>query len=130
MPAKKSNIDAELHYCHCEEDTTRALKKFIDHTDQFQRVVDAFSHLGDLNRIRIFWMLCHTELCTACIADMMDMSSPAIAHHLKLLKEEGLIEGRREGKEVLYRAVSTPQARTLHDAIEAMLTISCPVSKL
>lgn len=31
------------------------------------------------------------------------MSSPAVAHHLKLLKSTGLITARREGKEVYYK---------------------------
>lgn len=130
MVAKNSNIQIDMKHAHGAEDKIMVMKNFIDHTDQFQRVVDAFSHLGDMNRIRIFWMLCHTSLCTACIAEMMDMSSPAVAHHLKLLRDAGLIEGRREGKEVLYKAVDNPQTRTLHEAIEAMLTVSCPVNNL
>ncbi len=117
-----------LKHAHGKELELKAMKGFVEHVDQFSRLADSFKHLGDVNRVRIFWMLTHAQLCTACIASMMDMSSPAVAHHLKLLREAGLIEGVREGKEVRYHAVNTPQARALHDAIEGMLAISCPVT--
>ena len=29
-------------------------------------------------------------------------SQPTISHHLKILKHEGLVNSRREGKEILY----------------------------
>ena len=32
------------------------------------------------------------------------MSSPAISHHLKILKTAGLISSKREGKEMFYKA--------------------------
>ena len=36
------------------------------------------------------------------ISAMVEMSSPAVSHHLKLLKSANLITSRREGKEVYY----------------------------
>lgn len=115
---------------HGNSSQIEVIRGFIDHTEQFQGVVDSFKHLSDINRVRIFWLMCHAELCTACIAELMDMSRPAVAHHVRLLRESGLIKGRRDGKEVRYRAVDSVQARTLHEAIEKMLTINCPVSRI
>lgn len=106
------------------------IKEHIDHVDQFQRVANSFSHLSDINRVRIFWALCHSEICTAELAEMLGMSSPAIAHHVKLLREADLIEGRRDGKEVYYKTTDTAEAHALHVAIERMLEISCPISNL
>ena len=119
-----------LKHSHGHDVELQIMKGFVDHIDQFSRLADSFKHLGDVNRVRIFWMLTHAQLCTACIASMLQMSSPAVAHHLKLLREAGLIEGTREGKEVRYHAVNTPQAHALHDAIESMLAISCPVTHI
>jgi ArsR family transcriptional regulator, lead/cadmium/zinc/bismuth-responsive transcriptional repressor len=129
MPLKKkhSHLASDPHG---NASQLALMQGFINHTDQFQGVVDGFKHLSDINRVRIFWLMCHAELCTACIAELMDMSSPAVAHHVKLLRESGLIEGRREGKEVRYRAVNSVQARTLHEAIERMLAINCPASSI
>ncbi len=92
----------------------------------FQTVADIFKQLGDGSRLRIFWLLCHGEECVINLSSMMDMSSPAVSHHLKQLKAGGLIVSRREGKEVYYRAAATEQARLLHHMIESLMQIACP----
>ena len=40
------------------------------------------------------------EECVLNISAMLEMSSPAVSHHLRPLKNSGLIVSRREGKEV------------------------------
>lgn len=94
--------------------------------DDFQTVSDIFKQLGDGNRIRIFWLLCHCEECVINISAMVGMSSPAASHHLKQLKNAKLITSRREGKEVYYRAADNAQAQLLHHMIEQMIDIACP----
>ena len=94
--------------------------------DNFQIVADIFKQLGDGNRIRIFWLLCHCEECVQNISALMEMSSPAVSHHLRGLKDNGLIVSRRVGKEVFYKAADTDQSRLLHIMIEKVMAISCP----
>lgn len=98
----------------------------ISKVDNFQIVADSFKILGDTTRIRIFWALCHCEECVINISAMMDMSSPAVSHHLRQLKSAGLIVSRREGKEVYYRAANTEESHLLHIMIEQVLKITCP----
>ncbi len=93
---------------------------------EFETVADIFKKLDDSNRLKIFWILCHSEECVMNLSALMDMSSPAVSHHLKILKAGDLIVSRREGKEVYYRAADTCQAQTLHHAIEHIMEISCP----
>ena len=95
-------------------------------TSTIQTVSDAMKQLGDPSRLRIFWLLCHCEACLLDLSAMMDMSSPALSHHLKLLKACGLIVSRREGKEVYYRASDNVQASELHHVIEHVAEIACP----
>ena len=95
--------------------------------DEFQRVSDIFKQLGDGSRLRIFWLLCHCEECVINLSSMMEMSSPAVSHHLRELKTGGLIVSRREGKEVYYRSADNRQAQLLHHMIEAMVEIACPL---
>ena len=94
--------------------------------DNFQIVSDIFKQLGDGNRIRIFWLLCHCEECVINISALVGMSSPAVSHHLKQLKGAQLITSRREGKEVYYRAADNDRAQLLHHMIEQMVQIACP----
>lgn len=95
-------------------------------TEDFETVSILFKQLSDASRVRIFWLLCHCEECVINISAFMNMSSPAVAHHLKLLRAQGLIDSRRSGKEVYYSAAGTPQAKALHQMIEKLMELSCP----
>ena len=101
------------------------LQEKISDVENFQAVADVFKQLGDCTRLRIFWILCHCEECVLNIAALLNMSSPAISHHLRPLKNSGLITSRREGKEVYYRAADTEQTRLLHDMMEKVMQITC-----
>lgn len=117
---------ANLPHHHGEENLPSALSEYLQKIDHFQSVADVFRQLSDPTRVRIFWLLCHCEECVVNISAMMDMSSPAVSHHLRPLKNSALIVSRREGKEVYYRAADTPQSRLLHDMIEDVMAIACP----
>lgn len=89
-------------------------------------VSEAMKQLGDPSRLRIFWLLCHCEECVVNIAAIVGMTSPAVSHHLRLLKGSGLIVSRREGKEMYYRTADTELAQALHLIIEKIGKITCP----
>ena len=72
------------------------------------------------------WLIPPASGFSGCSATVMNMSSPALSHHLKLLKACGLIVSRREGKEVYYRAADNVQAAELHHVIEHVAEIACP----
>ena len=115
-----------LPHHHGAEAQIPALCRELEKTEKFQTIADVFRQLGDPTRVRIFWLLCHCEPCVVNISAMMDMSSPAISHHLRALKASGLIVSRREGKEVYYKAASAEQVRLLHLMMEKTMEISCP----
>lgn len=94
--------------------------------EDFQTVSNMFKQLSDSSRIKLFWILCHCEECVINISAIMDMSSPAISHHLKQLKSAGLIVSRRDGKEVYYKAADNDQAKLMHRMIEALMKVTCP----
>lgn len=111
---------------HQHDHKSQMILGHIPEVDLFQAAAQLFRQLGDGTRIRIFWILCHCEECVINLSAMMEMSSPAVSHHLRQLREAGLIVSRREGKEVYYKAAETLAAQALHEMIEELLTISCP----
>lgn len=123
MPGKNK----ELPHDHGENNmNTAAIRELLGRTDSFQTLADIFRQLGDPTRVRIFWLLCHCEECVLNIAALLDMSSPAVSHHLRTLRDSGLIVSRRDGKEVYYRAAESAQSRLLHHMIERVMEIACP----
>ncbi|MBQ4245152.1 MAG: winged helix-turn-helix transcriptional regulator [Clostridia bacterium] len=119
---------AEFTLPHHHSDVSDALsiKETLDKTENFTKVAEIFKNLGDSNRLRIFCLLCHREECVIDIAAMVDMTTPAVSHHLKVLKAAGLITSRRSGKEVYYRAADTFEADFLHKAVDKVMDITCP----
>ena len=112
---------------HDHGQNARQIMETMPEIGAFQATADIFKQLSDGTRLRLFWILCHCEECVTNLAAMMDMSSPALAHHLRLLKEAQLVTTRREGKEVYYKASQIPASKALHDALEAVMAITCPI---
>lgn len=108
--------------------TSADILSHLNQPEQFRGVAELFAQLSDTTRLRIFWLLCHQESCGIHIAQLLDMSTQAVAHHLRLLRRQGLVDSRREGKEVYYRACATPACELLHQMMEQAMEISCPKS--
>ena len=63
---------------------------------------ELFRVLVDETRTRILYLLSAQELCVCDLAYLLDVSSPAVSHHLRLLKVMRLVRHRRVGKQVFY----------------------------
>lgn len=115
-----------LPHQHGEGEEIEEIRELLNNVESFQTISEIFKQLGDPTRVRIFWLLCHYEECVLNISAMLEMSSPAVSHHLRQLRSSGLIVSRREGKEVYYKAADTPQSHLLHQMMEQVMEIACP----
>ena len=118
--------NASCDHLHNHGGNLNDLMASIPTEQQFFMAADVFSMLCDSTRLRILWLLCHTEECVSDIAAAVNMSSPAVSHHLLNLKQSGLITSRREGKEVLYSLAKTKEATLVHHMIDDIFEINCP----
>lgn len=116
----------EFKLPHDHDHDSHAVMESMPVKEDFDTVADLLKQLGDPSRLRIFWILCHVEECVIDIAAMTEMTSPAVSHHLRILKTSGLITSRRDGKEMYYKAADTEIAQKLHHAVEEIMEISCP----
>jgi ArsR family transcriptional regulator len=65
-----------------------------------------FKALADPTRVAIVNRLaCCDECCVCDLNDAFDLSQPTISHHLKVLREAGLVESSRRGTSAFYRLV-------------------------
>jgi len=111
---------------HGHDVDSKKLMEQMPAQEHFRTVAELMKQLDDPSRLRIFWILCHVEECVIDIAALAGMSSPAVSHHLRNLKANGLIVSRREGREMYYKAADTDIAQKLHHAVEEIMEISCP----
>src|SRR6266487_5349761 len=65
-----------------------------------------FKALADPTRVAIINSLSAAdEVCVCNLTDAFDLSQPTISHHLKILREAGLVESTRRGTWAYYRLV-------------------------
>ena len=111
----------QLPHQHGEGSQIEPLIRQLSELEQFQSAADTFKLLGDPTRVRIFWLLCNCEECVINISAILNVSSPAASHHLRLLKDSRLITSRRDGKEVYYKASATKESLLLKQMLETMI---------
>lgn len=69
------------------------------------RIAPIFKALGDPVRLRLAALIAGSpEVCVCDLTGQFAVSGPTISHHLKVLREAGLINGERRGTWVYYRA--------------------------
>jgi ArsR family transcriptional regulator, lead/cadmium/zinc/bismuth-responsive transcriptional repressor len=85
--------------CAPSPETKNALRERIIEVAGLSEI---FKVLSDETRTRMLYLLSIQELCVCDIAEVMDMSMPAVSHHLRLLKALRLVKYRRNGKQVYY----------------------------
>ncbi|MFG1842685.1 ArsR/SmtB family transcription factor [Micromonospora sp. NPDC049175] len=73
-------------------------------TDQAAVVAPLFKALGDPVRLRLMSMIASVpEMCVCDLTPAFELSGPTISHHLKVLREAGLVDSERRGTWVWYR---------------------------
>jgi ArsR family transcriptional regulator len=80
----------------------RRVRKGISKDEQLQKAAELFKVCADPSRLKIINALILNEMCVCDIAALMDMTQPAVSHHLKVLRQSELVKYRREGKVVYY----------------------------
>jgi len=63
---------------------------------------ELFKVFGDSTRSRIICSLSISEMCVCDIAALLNMTSSAISHQLRILKQSRIVRSRRSGKVVYY----------------------------
>ncbi|MGE3979079.1 MAG: ArsR/SmtB family transcription factor [Nitrospira sp.] len=80
--------------------------------------------LGDETRLRILESLLIGEKCVTDLVQELRCSQPHASHHLRILRDSGLIEGQRDGKQVCYK-VSPAIQRALGNGQGQALDLGC-----
>ncbi|EWT05607.1 ArsR family transcriptional regulator [Intrasporangium chromatireducens Q5-1] len=84
-----------------------------------ERTASVLKAVADPVRLRLFAQLA-TGAGETCVCDLPDVgvSQPTVSHHLRKLREAGLIDSERRGTWVYYRA--TERGREVLGAVQAL----------
>lgn len=72
--------------------------------------------ISDPKRLRIMDMLSCGELCACKILEAFQITQPTLSHDMKLLVEAGLVNDRREGKNIYY-SINTEALHQLQNVL-------------
>ena len=68
----------------------------------FNDTVEFAKALADETRQKIMALCCCEWVSVNDIVDRLDVAQPTVSHHLKILKNAGLVKSERKGKQVMY----------------------------
>jgi len=68
-----------------------------------QNAVLVFKALSDPARLRVMRLLLRREVCVCEIMFILGMEQTRVSHHMRVLRDVGLAEDRREGRWIIYR---------------------------
>ncbi|WP_373056319.1 ArsR/SmtB family transcription factor [Zunongwangia sp. H14] len=90
--------------------------------DNFKEITKLLSIAGNGVRLKILFLLnMENELCPCDIADILEMSVPAISQHIRKIKDAGFIKSRREGQTLYYSLVGE-KTTLLHNVFTSIRT--------
>jgi len=76
-------------------------------------LAQCYKLLGNTKRLKILMALAQGELCVCDIAHVLELSTAATSHQLKLLRDQGWLKMRNDGKMVYYRLHSEDLLKAL-----------------
>ncbi|MFH1009928.1 MAG: metalloregulator ArsR/SmtB family transcription factor [bacterium] len=71
------------------------------------QTISIFNALADEHRVRMLLALRDGELCVCQLAEFSNLAQSTVSKHMSILKQAGLVEGRKSGRWVYYRLPGT-----------------------
>ena len=101
MEEKKTEIECCSEEC-VHEDLLKIVNDPMPEETELYDLAELFKVFGDSTRIRILFVLFEAEVCVCDLAEALHMTQSAISHQLRILKQNKLVNSRREGKSIFY----------------------------
>ena len=99
-------------YMHAHQEIIDKVETAMPQDEILYDLAELFKVFGDTTRIRILYVLSEAEMCVCDIAQLLNMTTSAISHQLRVLKQAGLVKYRREGKTIFY-SLSDDHVKTI-----------------
>ncbi len=90
-------------------------------TQGLTRPVQLFHALSDETRLAVLDMLRNGERCVCELQDALDAAQSRLSFHLRVLREAGLVQDRKEGRWMYYR-INPDTLAEVHDLVRVLGT--------
>ena len=84
-------------------DSIETARKNMPEDSDILDISDFFDALGNPTRIKMLMAIMDVELCTCDLSAITGLSTSAISHQLRILKDRKIVSYRKEGKNAFYR---------------------------
>ena len=81
----------------------KKLRYDIESSIDIKKKADYHKALGNETRYLIYNLITKKEMCICELETILDLSQPAISHHVKILEQSGLINGEKSRKFIHYK---------------------------
>ncbi|MGK9369592.1 ArsR/SmtB family transcription factor [Melioribacter sp. Ez-97] len=99
----KNKVEAPVcGVTYIDKQKVRNVEKGFPSSELVIDTADILKVLGDPTRLKIIMALTKEELCVCDLSALTDVSVSAVSHQLRLLRGQGLVKYRNQGKMVYY----------------------------
>ena len=86
----------------------------VDFNTDFNKLSKVIGLIGNEVRLKLMWLINKDKFCVCDLADILQMSVPAISQHLRKLKDVGIIDSYREKQTIYYYIIDENKAIVDH----------------
>src|SRR5450759_2285112 len=106
---------------HVERAMTHTPTQTIPDRNAFADAAEVFQLLSTPVRLHLLWFLSNDEVDVTTLVHAIGSTKAGVSQHLAKLRLAGWIEGRRDGRHILYRVVDPHIVTLVHQGVEHVL---------
>lgn len=91
---------------------------FLPADTQINKLANYFQNFADFTRLKIISCLSVCDMCVGDISNLLNINQTTVSHQLKILKDQGLVSYKRDGKILLYSLLDKSVSDVMMYAVE------------
>lgn len=104
-----------------DEKTQKQIYYYMPSEKLLRQLSDFFSTFSDITRIKILSALAVSDLCVNDISNLLKLNQTTVSHQLKILRNNGAVTSKRDGKVIYYSIGNEVINQCLLDAVNYLV---------
>jgi ArsR family transcriptional regulator len=115
---KTQTIDDVCETVFTDEKAVAYVRQRLSDEPKTHKIAEIFKALADPTRIRVIEALSIKELCVCDLANLLGMTQSAISHQLRILRQNGVLKYRKDGR-IVYYSLDDDHVSTLLNTVSS-----------